>query len=1044
MRKVRNLLLLFILLFSFISIPPVDGEVSSISSPDTGGVAASIASEEENIDSFDVNPKSGRWNVTNDNNTDDLVTDSILRMTTINNLTSDGITDPVGYEMNRGLTKTDGKVEYRMAASGGGNQTEFFRDVIGDKADFDEGDSEGFTLNGAGSTSVDNGIFTVVTGAAAAFGGMDSITDFFSYPLYHTIEFKFKADSVFDAVVFLGRDGGFIKSLFFTTETDWTIESLTIDREFDRFHIRKNNVAEEHTFYFEYIKVIGDLDYATHIEGEIEDTWDWEVDNSTENWTGTGVNNLNVSEGFLRGTMAVGAFAVLDSPANLNIDTDLFNLFIIRMNTSDTDVDFEIRAKINAGFESVTSVTSISSTSQTIYTFDLSDDSDWEGTCTQLEIKFTEPPGVFEGDEIVFIDYILLLGHWDDSESVIGLFDQDNLRPLLNVSTVFTSDNSHAITSDKAYFTVELLDLDNEVAYLATSDNFTDVSDLWIEVTIRYDVLRSRLTVTIAADNGTRIDKWIYPADFTEVSGRIPSLFSHEKAPAVFTSTFSQAISWQEMKLDYIRAPFKEREWTQVSTPTDPNWLADRWDFARAQDNIDDVSAWRLNIPSLDSLSGIMSFNTTNNTLLQDGDTFTISFAVFGVDADDGDAHELIKIRYFIQTVAPPAPPAYGVNIRIFTNETKIFEKTTVENNPSNRNDNPSTVFSMTLTEDRSTIGLKAQVFMNKGNLDEFEDIIASQSLSGVVEDPSQEFILETRYDMDFDGDVEAVAVIESFAWFERDRLTGFPGQVEAPTATGGGGTNWLAMIFIELGRFIADAFGFILSPLFVVLGTLITGIGDVVGGILTAIGGLAAEIAAAVWSGIGSALDFITTAVAAIAADIWTALITELEGIVDDILGFLVLAADVLGDVVFEVLDVLLGLAGDILAGIINFIAGAVFFLWEALGLPDILAILDALLTSVVETITAIPQAIIDLMDFFIPLFIVILALYWFWLVFLAFASAGFDPFAGLAEMFGRLMTTVPIPIPLSGNLPFPIALFFIPLTYFLILPPESVFAIW
>jgi len=82
--------------------------------------------------------------------------------------------------------------------------------------------------------------------------------------------------------------------------------------------------------------------------------------------------------------------------------------------------------------------------------------------------------------------------------------------------------------------------------------------------------------------------------------------------------------------------------------------------------------------------------------------------------------------------------------------------------------------------------------------------------------------------------------------------------------------------------------------------------------------------------------------------------------------------------------------------------------------------------------------------MGFFTPLFIVIISLYWVWLIFLAFAQEGFDPFAGLAEFFGRLLTTIPIPIPIVGSIPFPIAIFFIPLTYFLILPPESVFAIW
>jgi len=54
------------------------------------------ASEEENIDSWDVHPASGRWNITDDD-INDQIDDSLLILDDVNNETS-GYN---AYEMNR-------------------------------------------------------------------------------------------------------------------------------------------------------------------------------------------------------------------------------------------------------------------------------------------------------------------------------------------------------------------------------------------------------------------------------------------------------------------------------------------------------------------------------------------------------------------------------------------------------------------------------------------------------------------------------------------------------------------------------------------------------------------------------------------------------------------------------------------------------------------------------------------------------------------------------------------------------------------------------
>ena len=82
------------------------------------------------------------------------------------------------------------------------------------------------------------------------------------------------------------------------------------------------------------------------------------------------------------------------------------------MNTSDTTLDITILADLGAGMVVVAPQTDIDSTSQTVYTFDLSLDSDWTGTCQQLRMHFDEHDGTLDGDEIVFIDFFRYLNYF--------------------------------------------------------------------------------------------------------------------------------------------------------------------------------------------------------------------------------------------------------------------------------------------------------------------------------------------------------------------------------------------------------------------------------------------------------------------------------------------------------------------------------------------------------------------------------------------------------------------------------------------------------
>ena len=1073
MRNLRSLILIIIILFqlsALIASPPDDGEgLTHFPSPDSGGVSASVASEEENIDSFDVNPKSGRWNVTSDNNTDDLVTDSILRMTTINNMTSDTITSAVGYEMNRGTIKTDGKVEYRMAASGGGNQTELFRDVYGDKNDFEEGDVEGWAhfFGQVWTSSADNGVWTLSDPVGAGSRSGWRVDDFdFSTTIGNKIVIKLKAS---EALRFHWRSAATAITSTQTASGEWEILEYTFNSFFtdleltDQLELFVDEVSGDgnwegdESFEIDYIEFFEDLDYATHVEDEIEDTWDWEVDNSTESWVGLGVGSLNVSEGFLRGTMDVGGAKALDSPAALNIDTNLFNIFIIRMNTSDITLDLIVQVDIvGVGLVNMLSTVDIDSTSQTIYTWDFSDDSDWTGTCEQIRLRWTEPSD-FEGDEIIFIDYVLLLGHWDDSDSVIGLFDQDNLVPLLNVSTVFTSNNSHSTTSDKAYFTVELLDLDGDIAYSAISDNFTDISDLWIRGKITFDVLRSKITVTITADNTTRVDKWVFPADFTEESGRIPALFSHEKSPSVFTSTFCVATSWQELKLDYIKADYVERRWSQIDSPESTDWLADRWDFAYGQDLFqDNRSSYRLNVPYLDIVSASILANQTgawNNAF----DEAKLDFSVYGVDNDDGELHRLVQIQMTLDVlVTERGQFEMVINGRLVADTGATIALA-----------DPTCDFAISLSNDREQIGVRARVWKDPQTV--FQDYIAENFTLTDFPDLSQEFVLEVNYTMSIVSDSEARLLFETFGFVQKDIFSDFVDDVIEKVS------SFLEQLFIGLFNFVAGIFRivgeFIVAGIVVMqdaltaaingvtaainqiqgwlttLGTTITTAINQIQGWLTALGTTITTAIASIQGWLTTLGTTITTALSAIAADIWTAFGTAAGDIMDDVITALTaLSADVadffdatiqallpllsalaedFSDLIVDIMGYLLVGLGTLVEAFVGLLASVVFWIWDALGLPDILAVLDVLLEGLGQFITNLPQFLQDWITFLkaISALFVILGFIWIFFVPLVAASTAGEC---LEKIIGNALTDISGGAGIAGfQVPIP---FFIP----------------
>ncbi len=1021
-QKIFFLFFTSLLLISFIAFQtsstifsPVGGENNSFpiknNSPPSGdinNILPKIASEEESIDSWDVHPESGRWENILDDSIEDRIVDSQFEILAVQNETSGSS----GYEMNRGTTKTDGKFEWRSKADGSGNQTEFFRDVIGDEADFTEGDNEGFGSVGASTVSVSNGLLLDnVTADNAGFRYV--FPSLISGVINYTFEFQLKSSRDGGQLrISLNKDGFVaIATLIITPSTNWETISISPLDWTGGDYFSSNTL---HSFQFQYISgtvypiilsldflnLIGSYDFATHIEGEIEDTWDWEEDNDTEGWTG--LVNQNVSEGFLRGTMAAVSQDFLETAGGLIVRTDIFKTFKIKINSS-SSIRGDLFGRDSANNLDFLALFKIGITTElTEYEVDLTQISSWvdDTFFQQIILRFTDDSGDLEGDEIVFIDHVLLLGEFNPSDSVIGLMDSDK-NPLLNIST-------HFFGNDSARFEFEILDSTGELSYHFYSDLFDDLNQ-FITGKVKFDVLRSRLEVTLTAENNSRIDKITFPNEFIIDSGLTPALFANVISPDIFVSTFTIDHSWQSLFIDWIKADFKRSEWVQTDAPTDSDWLEDRWDIAKVQDDISDDSAWDLYVPYLDTVSASLTMQFDNQTLgIDNNDLAGVGFQLIGVDFDDGEEHPIYQLSV-VQFRADDG------GLKWFT-EGAILENGSItvkdfERNAFPLNENPRLSFSMSLSEERNIASCKVRFWHNRSDLNDFFDLVAEINITTApFTDLSQEFILRTSFTADLLANNVFVGMVEDFGFTDLDIFQDIANAVIEPIG------NFLQTLFTAAFKFLADIFravgdiiGLAISVMQEVLegainavaaavltmqgvlqiaidavttaiDTLKTAFDTALGLVQTALGdvitelqGLAAAIATAVWDGIGSALDFITDAV----GDIWTILIATIADIFD------------------EIVTVVLSLFSDIT----DILVGIIFFAWDAIGLPDILALGNDLIVLFGQLIEFLISTLADVIQLGVDLAWVILVVWWIWAIPVQWARANFEPISGIGN---------------------------------------------
>lgn len=1065
-------LVLLVNLFSLYYFPQQIGEENALFNP-SPPLQEKPMSEEENIDSLDVNPKSGRWNVSTDDTTDDLITDSQLRLITTNNETS-GSSE---FDMNRGMRKSDGKVEWRSMANGGGNQTSYARDQLGDDWDF-ETDSNNWGVSSGSTVSQSEGLLSVIRSASdSTWGIVQTFTNEIPTDVYNSFEIKIKgtgsiqtnnrlrwtyADTSFQESVF---QAGSLSAEWQTFEIDLSADSNWAGTTTVKYLEVLHATTSDGGVQIEYINLIGDLDFATHVESEVEDTWDWEDshdffyteennvsdfdDGTTEGYTGasgssvavnssgyltitsggvtqgaeiTGlsidssiykwltieifpetvdisqinildsVNNdvcidattltagewslfscnldddadwagteteldirftsaseniINVNftflydvelgdlegwadlnldyvnpEGHLTATLEAGAFELVNSPSLLTIDTSLFEIYQVRIKASSDIVVFPYGRDSANNLDQLGSSQAITDRNWNTFTWDLSEDSDWSGDSSfqRMLLLFDESDGTLDGNEIIQIGYVLLKGHWEEPDSVIGLSNPETYEPVLNITTHFWEN-----TSLGGRYEIELLDQSGELAYYYYSDNFTNLGSEWVRGKLEYNVLKSILKITITWDNTSRVFRQVFPGGFTVGSGRIPALFEIGIAPTIFVSTYTEPTSWQQLNLDFIKAPFKERDWVQTTAPSDPDWVQDSHFFAMLQNNVSGLekSEWDLNVIGLDSVSAVLKIDQSNYTTWDASAQVSAIFELYGVDADDGERQILTSIQLTLGS----SGPTLLLSVDDGTDSFFLFSESSLTN--------PMVRFSISTVDDRSKILVNIRAFKDDADETDFKDGAYVIDLADRMDVPSNEFIIRSKYLAVFlrgatDVDKLLMETLD-FGLVERDIFGDIANAVVAPIG------NFLADLFIGVFRFIGDIFRIVGDAIGFVFSVAISALQVALEAAISLVTAAVVALQTALETAIGlvtAAVEAIGTLIDSAISALGTLLETAIDLVTDAIDAVFGLIGDVL-DTIGDIFDLIVSFIPDLLTAIVSWvedelIPGVISFMFE------------------------------------------------------------------------------------------------------------------
>lgn len=514
---------------------------------------------------------------------------------------------------------------------------------------------------------------------------------------------------------------------------------------------------------------------------------------------------------------------------------------------------------------------------------------------------------------------------------------------------------------------------------LSVTESEQVMEGLWYVLTIAYDMKRSYAKATLDHDNGTKVFSYTWQ----DVGTNMPTLFNYDSVSIrIGASTYSSGKDFSSY-YDYVKAPFKENEWTTTDSVADANWLEDSWYFVHVEDDVNDESVHRLTVPALDSVSGVMTTDLYDTTSLSEDpvDGYHAGFRIYAVDYDDGATHEILEIDMYTLVV-----PATGVLQRLSlelggvqSDLESVTRATTADVTEQ------SCQFSVSLSEDRTKLTVHLRYWVDRHTANTFTDMVGTFDIIASYPDTRSEFIMETEWDIALAANNEIKIMLDDFQFTERDifqdivkGIGGFIGGIIE------GFVNFLQKIFIALFRWLGDIFGGIITNLGALITAALAIIDTSLGGLLSVLNDVAADIVDIV-TDVGSLAadfaDFIISFAVDIADTIWS----TLETVVPDLLEWL-----------------MTGLT-SLITDLVDLGASIVFAIWDGFFIdvlgaseaPDFIAISAVFVDLAITVAVGLPAFAGDLIALLFVwfIFIPILMFAFNWLV-PAFASRNIGEF--------------------------------------------------
>ena len=491
---------------------------------------------------------------------------------------------------------------------------------------------------------------------------------------------------------------------------------------------------------------------------------------------------------------------------------------------------------------------------------------------------------------------------------------------------------------------LQYIDIESISNTLVLSESEELRNNTWYVLRLDYDLLESELRIRCKYDNGTEVfDYYWYHIGTSRLL-----LFERETLKIQVQGNSYTSGCVLKHYIDYVEAPFKEREWTQTDTPSDSDYLEDRWDFSLTQDNIDETSAWQLVVPYLDGVTGGLTLEFEDPSALANGDVIQVGMIVYGVDVDDGGKHDL-------GFVALAYGKDLGGTLRVFyylyiDGSLLVSMKWTSTNFPK-------CTFAYGLSENRDVFSIRSRLWKDRDS-DTYSDYHGTMDVDNQVTVPSQEFVLEAAHMADYTGNTNATTSIDNFDFLRRESVRDvvFSPAEKDKIAGEGGANDPLSILFQTLGQFIVTG----LSPFITALDTILTTVIDVSLGLIeTAIGVVVTTLTTVIDVSLGlieDAVGFVETAI-----DTLTGVIDFIWGVIETIVPDMI---DAFLDIVGDFVDAAIEFLGTIITTLLELGWALWYGLFEAVGLEGIFEIGDFLFTGFLQFITGIPIFLADLVS--------------------------------------------------------------------------------